>query len=98
MMNKIGRERGWSPMTRAQYDAAASVRGSNFVGSPDQVIEKILFQYDIFHHDRFLVQFTVGTMPHAQTMHSIELFGAKVAPVVREEIARRKKEPAPAHS
>jgi len=96
MMNKIGRERGWSPMTRAQYDAAATVRGSNFVGSPDQVIEKILFQYDIFHHDRFLVQFTVGTMPHAQTMHSIELFGTKVAPVVREEISRRETEPSPA--
>jgi len=98
MMNKIGRERGWSPMTRAQYDAAATLRGSNFVGSPDQVTEKILFQYDIFHHDRFLVQFTVGTMPHAQTMHSIELFGTKVAPVVREEIARRKDEPAQARA
>ena len=89
MMNKIGRERGWSPMSRAQYDAAATLHGSNFVGSPEQVIEKILFQHDIFHHDRFLVQFTVGTMPHAQTMHSIELYGTKVAPVVREEIARR---------
>ena len=89
MMNKIGRERGWSPMSRAQYEAAATLHGSNFVGSPEQVIEKILFQHDIFHHDRFLVQFTVGTMPHAQTMHSIELYGTKVAPVVRKEIARR---------
>ena len=96
MMNKIGRERGWSPMTRAQYDAGAALRGSNFVGSSDQVIEKILFQHEIFNHDRFLVQFTVGTMPHEQTMHSIELFGTKVAPVVRDEIARRKTAPAPA--
>ena len=89
MMNKIGRERGWSPMTLAQYEAAATLRGSDFVGSPDQVIEKILFQHEIFHHDRFLVQFTVGSMPHAKILHSIELFGTKVAPVVREEIARR---------
>jgi len=90
MMNKIGRERGWSPMTRAQYDAAATLRGSNFVGSPDQVVEKILFQHEIFNHDRFLVQLTVGSMPHAQILHSIELLGTKVAPVVRDEVARRK--------
>ena len=60
MMNKIGRERGWPPMTREQYDAAAMLRGANFVGSPQQVIEKILFQHEIFGHDRFLVQFTRG--------------------------------------
>jgi probable LLM family oxidoreductase len=89
MMNKIGRERGWSPMTRDQYDAAATLRGSNFVGSPEQIIDKILFQHEIFNHDRFLIQFSVGTMPHDKIMHSIELYGTKVAPAVREEIARR---------
>ena len=89
MMNKIGRERGWGPMTKAQYEAAATLRGSDFVGTPEQVVEKILFQHEIFHHDRFLVQFTVGSMPHEKILHSIELFGTKVAPVVREEIARR---------
>jgi probable LLM family oxidoreductase len=88
-MNKIGRERGWPPMRRAQYDAAASVRGSNFVGSPDDVIEKILFQHEIFNHQRFLLQMSVGTMPHDKMMHAIELFGTKVAPVVRAEIASR---------
>ena len=79
-----------SEMTRAQYDASATLRGSDFVGSPEQVIEKVLFQYEIFKHDRFLVQFTVGSMPHEKILHSIELFGTNVAPVVREEIARRK--------
>ena len=64
MMNKIGRERGWPPMSRADYDAAATLRGANFVGSPQQVVEKILFQHEIFGHDRFLVQFSVGTLPH----------------------------------
>jgi probable LLM family oxidoreductase len=87
MMNKIGKERGWQPMTRADYDAAATLRGSNFVGSPAEVVEKILFQYDIFTHDRFLVQFTVGSMPHDKIMRSIELLGSEVAPAVREALA-----------
>ena len=87
MMNKIGRERGWQPMTRDQYDAAATLRGANFVGSPQQIVEKILFQHEIFRHDRFLVQFTVGTMPHEKTMRSIELLGTQVAPAVRAALA-----------
>jgi probable LLM family oxidoreductase len=85
-MNKIGRERGWPPMSRADYEASAELRGANFVGSPQQVIEKILFQHEIFHHQRFLLQFTVGPMPHDKVMHSIELFGTKVAPAVRQEL------------
>jgi probable LLM family oxidoreductase len=88
-MNKIGRERGWSPMGKGQYEAAAELRGSNFVGSPDDVIEKILFQHSIFNHQRFLLQLSVGTIPHEKVMHAIELFGTKVAPVVRAEIAKR---------
>jgi probable LLM family oxidoreductase len=89
MMDKIGRERGWPPMSRVQFDASASLRGANFVGSPQEVIEKILFQHEIFGHGRFLVQFSVGTLPHDRIMRSIELFGTEVAPVVREEVARR---------
>ena len=89
VMNRIGRERGWSPMTRAQYEAAATLRGANFVGTPQQVVEKILFQHEVFEHDRFLIQFSVGTMPHEKIMRSIELLGTEVAPVVREEIAKR---------
>jgi probable LLM family oxidoreductase len=86
MMNRIGRERGWPPMTREQYDAAATPRGANFVGSPAEVAEKILFQHEIFGHDRFLVQFTVGSMPHEKVMRSIELLGTEVAPTVREAL------------
>lgn len=86
VMNRIGRERGWSPMTREQYEASATLRGANFVGSPEQVIEKILFQHGIFRHDRFLLQTSVGPMPHAQVMRSIELFGTEVAPIVRREL------------
>jgi len=89
VMNKIGRERGWPPMTREQFDGSCTLRGANFVGSPEQVIEKILFQHEIFNHQRFLLQMSVGTMPHDKVMHAIELLGTKVAPVVRKEIARR---------
>ena len=87
-MNRIGRERGWTPMTRVDYDAAASLRGANFVGSPVQVAEKILYQHELFGHDRFLLQL-VGGMPPERVLRSLELFATEVAPVVRAEIARR---------
>jgi alkanesulfonate monooxygenase SsuD/methylene tetrahydromethanopterin reductase-like flavin-dependent oxidoreductase (luciferase family) len=89
VMNRIGRERGWQPMRLEDYIASTTLRGANFVGTPDQVIEKILFQHDIFEHDRFMIQFSVGSIPHEQLLHSIELLGTVVAPAVREEIARR---------
>jgi probable LLM family oxidoreductase len=85
-MNRIGRERGWPPMTREQFDASRRLRGSSFVGSPQEVIEKILFQHEIFDHQRTLVQFTVGSLPHASVMRSIELFGTEVAPAVRKAL------------
>jgi probable LLM family oxidoreductase len=97
VMNKIGRERGWPPMTRQDYEASATLRGANFVGSPQQVVEKILFQHEIFKHERFLIQFTVGTLPHAKVMRSIELFGTQVEPAVRKALAPAR-EPAPAAS
>lgn len=88
-MTRLGRERGWPPMTRAQFDASITLRGANVVGSPEQVAEKILFQHEIFGHDRFLVQFSVGALPHKALLRSIELFGTKVAPIVRKELASR---------
>jgi probable LLM family oxidoreductase len=88
-MNRIGRERGWPPMSRSQFEASRELRGANFVGSPQQVIDKILFQHEIFEHDRCLIQFSVGPVPHRDTMRSIELFGTEVAPVVRRELAAR---------
>ncbi|MEL6270281.1 MAG: LLM class flavin-dependent oxidoreductase [Chloroflexota bacterium] len=93
-MNKIGRERGWPPMRREQYEHSATLRGANFVGSPDDIIEKILFQHELFGHQRLLLQLSVGTMPHEKILQAIELLGTKVAPVVREEIARREAIPA----
>jgi probable LLM family oxidoreductase len=89
VMNRLGAERGWPPMTRAQYDAQRGPNGALLVGSPEAVAEKILFQHMIFRHQRFLLQVSVGPMPHAQVMKAIELFGTKVAPIVRAEVARR---------
>jgi probable LLM family oxidoreductase len=89
VMNKIGRERGWPPMSREQFEGSRTLRGANFIGSPDEIIEKILFQHEIFGHQRLLLMLSVGTMPHDKVMHAIELLGTKVAPVVRSEIARR---------
>ncbi|CAN5815911.1 LLM class flavin-dependent oxidoreductase [soil metagenome] len=91
MMDRIGRERGWGggPMTREQFEHARRLHGANFVGSPQEIVDKILYQHDIFEHDRFLIQFTVGTLPHSAVLKSIELYGTKVAPLVRDELARR---------
>lgn len=86
-MSHIGRERGWPPTTRAQFDAGRVLRGHLAVGSPQEVIEKILFQHEALGHSRYLMQMSVGTMPHAQTMRSIELFGTKVAPAVKSALS-----------
>lgn len=89
VMNKIGQERGWPPMTRQQFEQSCTLRGANFIGSPDEIIEKILYQHQLFQHGRFLLQLSVGTMPHEKVLRAIELLGTKIAPVVRDEIARR---------
>jgi len=86
VMSRIGRERGWPPTTRGQFEAERGPRGALLVGDPQEVIDKILFEYSIFQQDRFLVQFSVGTLPHSKVMRSIELFGTKVAPAVRQEV------------
>jgi probable LLM family oxidoreductase len=90
MMNRIGRERGWSPMTRNQFESLRSPMGALVVGSVDEVIEKLLYEHDLFQHDRFMAQIGVGHQSHDEVLKAIELLGTKVAPVVREEIARRK--------
>lgn len=89
MMNRIGRERGWPPITRQQFEASRTLRGADFVGSPQEIIEKILFQHELFGHQRLLLQLGIGTIAHEKVMHAIELLGTQVAPVVRAEIQRR---------
>lgn len=86
VFSRLGKERGWPPYTRAQFDAQRSPGGSDFIGSPNEVIEKILAQHEIFQHDRFLVQLSVGSMPHSKILKAIELYGTKVAPAVRKAL------------
>ncbi|GAB2549569.1 LLM class flavin-dependent oxidoreductase [Nocardia heshunensis] len=82
-MSGIGRERGWGPMTRQQFDALRSQSGSLFVGTPDYVAEKIADVRDTLGLDRFMLHSSVGTLPHEKVLANIELLGAKVAPQVR---------------
>jgi probable LLM family oxidoreductase len=89
VMTQLGRERGWGPMTRDQFDALAGLHGAVVVGSPAQVAEKILFQHEIFGHQRFLMQSSLGAAPHREVLRSIELLGTEVAPIVRAEVAKR---------
>ncbi len=86
-MSRIGRERGWSPMTREHYDQMRSPKGSLLVGSPEQVIDKILYEHELFKHTRFMAQMTVGPISHSDVLRSIELFGTKVAPAVKKALA-----------
>ncbi|MCK9248678.1 MAG: LLM class flavin-dependent oxidoreductase [Solirubrobacteraceae bacterium] len=89
MMTRIGRERGWPPTTRAQFDAMRRPEGALMVGEPDQVVEKILAQRETLGIERYLGHFSLGSARHADVMRSIELFGTEVAPKVRAEVARR---------
>jgi alkanesulfonate monooxygenase SsuD/methylene tetrahydromethanopterin reductase-like flavin-dependent oxidoreductase (luciferase family) len=86
LMTRIGRERGWPPMTRENYEMMRSPKGSLLVGSPHQVIDKILYEHELFGNTRFLAQMSVGTLPHKSLLRSIELFGTIVAPAVRKAL------------
>jgi alkanesulfonate monooxygenase SsuD/methylene tetrahydromethanopterin reductase-like flavin-dependent oxidoreductase (luciferase family) len=83
MMNRIGRERGWPPMSRAQFDAGCAPEGHLLVGTPEEVTSKIIAQHELFGHDRFLGHISVGVLPHEKALRATELFATEVAPRVR---------------
>jgi probable LLM family oxidoreductase len=93
VMNRIGRERGWPPMSRLQFDTACSPAGHLLVGGPEQVAEKILAEHELFRHDRFLAHTSIGDLPHDLVMRSTELFAGEVAPIVRAALAPRDGDP-----
>jgi len=90
VMNRIGRERGWPPGTREDFDASTEPEGALLVGSPQQVIDKILYEHELFHHTRFLAQMSLGAMPHDKILHAMELLGTKVAPEVKKYTDKKK--------
>jgi probable LLM family oxidoreductase len=84
MMNRVGKERGWSPLGRDQFEYLREY-GPLMVGSPQQVIDKILYFHELFGNTRYLAQLIGSdTQEHTNVMHAIELFGTKVAPEVRK--------------
>jgi len=88
-MSRIGRERGWPGLTRAQFEAGRAPSGHLTVGTPAEAIAKILAQHAVFGHQRYLMQMRVGAMPHAAVLRSIELFGTVVAPAVRQALGEK---------
>jgi probable LLM family oxidoreductase len=88
LMNQLGKERGWNTLTRRDFDALRSPEGALVVGSPQEVTEKILYEHELFGNTRFLIQMSIGNMPHRKVMRSIELFGTVVAPAVRKALGK----------
>jgi probable LLM family oxidoreductase len=85
---RIGRERGWPPPTRDEFEAGAGPDGAIHVGSPKTVADKIVRNAGILGFDRFDLKFSNGTLPHEKLMRSIELYGTQVAPLVHEALER----------
>ena len=92
VMNRIGKERGWQPGSRQQFEASAEPHGALLVGSPQEVVDKILYEHQLFGHTRFLAQMSLGAMPHHKILRAIELLGTKVAPQVKKYTQKLSKE------
>jgi alkanesulfonate monooxygenase SsuD/methylene tetrahydromethanopterin reductase-like flavin-dependent oxidoreductase (luciferase family) len=72
--------------SRGQYEAETAINGALVAGSPEEVAEKIVYQHKLFGHDRFLMQISLGTMPHPEVLRAIDRFGTEVAPIVRSAV------------
>lgn len=86
MMNRIGRERGWPPRGRDDFEREAGPDGALYVGSPETVAVKIARTVKELGLSRFNLKYSNGTLPHDLCMRSIELYGSKVVPVVRANL------------
>jgi probable LLM family oxidoreductase len=89
MHQRIGRERGWPPMTRHQFDQAAGPTGALAVGSPETVAAKIVRAVDGLGASRFDLKYSAGTLPHELMLGGIERYGRQVAPLVRAQLQER---------
>jgi alkanesulfonate monooxygenase SsuD/methylene tetrahydromethanopterin reductase-like flavin-dependent oxidoreductase (luciferase family) len=86
MRDKIGAERGWSPLTRSDFEREIE-HGSLYVGSPETVARKIAATVKALAVDRFDLKYSAGPLSHEKMMRSIALYGRKVIPLVREMLA-----------
>jgi probable LLM family oxidoreductase len=82
VMNRVGRERGWPPSGRVEFDALAGPAGPLAIGSPEEVAEKIVRVHELFGPQRYLAHLSIGAVAHRDVMRAIELFGTEVAPLV----------------
>ena len=81
----VNRQRGMgSRMSRADFEHMASPNTALFVGSPQQIVEKVLHQYELFGHKRFLAQVDIGGLPFNKVAKNIELLATEVAPVIKK--------------
>ncbi|MBL0183160.1 MAG: LLM class flavin-dependent oxidoreductase [Chitinophagaceae bacterium] len=85
-MNRVGRSRGWPPYLRQQYDAGRSSKGHLIIGDANEAIDKILKMEELFGLTRFSAHMDVGGPSHQSLMKSIEIYGTKIAPKVREAL------------
>ena len=86
LMTRVGKERGWPPMSRPQFEYLRSPEGPLLVGNVQEVADKIIAEHKIFNNTRFLSQTIAGDIPHEKQLHSIRLFGEQVAPLVRAAV------------
>lgn len=87
-MNRIGKSRGWAPYQRNQFDAGRNSGGALIIGDVNESVEKILAMEETFGLTRFSAHMDVGGPSHTALMKSIELFGSKIAPKVREALKK----------
>lgn len=87
-MNRIGRDRGWPPYQKQQYEQGRSPKGHLVIGDASEAVDKILHMQELFGLTRFSAHMDVGAPPHHLLMKSIEIFGTKIAPKVREALKK----------
>jgi probable LLM family oxidoreductase len=84
---EIGKERGWPPTTRAQFDALRGPTGALLIGDAKTVAKKILYVNDVLGGiSRVTFQMGVSTLPHEKMLHAIQILGTQLAPIVRSEL------------
>lgn len=88
-MNRVGASRGWGPFSRSQYEQGRTMDGAYLFGDANEAIDKILYLHEMFGLTRFSAHMDVGGPSHEMLMKSIELFGTKIAPKVREAIGKK---------
>ena len=87
-MNRVGKSRGWPPYQRQQYDLGRTRQGALIIGDANEAIDKILQMQELFGLTRFSAHMDVGGPSHQSLMKSIEIYGTKIAPKIRESLKK----------